>query len=575
MDTIANTTIEAKANGDAVNRDQKSKGKNTPDVGTAIDIQRDSEVAFPGDAGSFKAWIVLFGCFISLFPSFGFMVSIGTLQDYWHLHQLKTYSPRDIGWIGGVFVYIALAFAICIGPLFDRYGPRWIALIGSTAYVAMMFLLAECKEYWQLLLCLGVLGGFSGATLTTTGLAVVNHWFKEKRGLASGIAMSGSSFGGVIIPLILRATLTKYSYPWAIRILGFLFLGCLIIGNVLMEPRIPPSAEARSRGLFSMHLFGNPEFSFLTLSVFGIEVVLFGALGILPTYASIGADFPTNTGFNIIAVLNGVSCVGRFIPGFVSDAYGRFNVLGVMMLATLIVMLVIWLPFAHKHLTALYIFAAMFGFGTGSWITLYHENQHSAEVASSPLNSRSLPRSLDNSENTFPPEQPLEHLFSTIRPLRRSKSKDNGQSTPVMINKNPFTLETIARSSRPGTKLSNCIKDNREKRKIYFLEGIRGRRQRQKDERLSDQILRMDYIRELKAWEQRMAVEEMAGQSQPGDEDVDMVEELGPTTEHDIEQLVSYLEDNNDPSDRSSDDEYDQLFMELSASHADMDKDML
>ena len=45
--------------------------------------------------------------------------------------------------------------------------------------------------------------------LTTTALATVAHWFKDRRGLAQGIAMAGSSFGGVINPLILRATLPK------------------------------------------------------------------------------------------------------------------------------------------------------------------------------------------------------------------------------------------------------------------------------------------------------------------------------------------------------------------------------
>ena len=306
------------------------------------------EDVFPGDIGSLEAWVVLFGCFMCLFPVFGFMVSIGTLQDYWHVHQLSQYSPRDIGWISGAFVYLALALGICVGPLFDRYGPRYIALSGSVAYVVMMFLLAECKEYWQFMLCLGILGGTSAATLTTTGLAVVSHWFKKKRGLAAGIAMIGSSFGGVVVPLILRATLPKCGYQWAIRILGFIFVGCLVVGNILMKARLPPSPEARSQAIFSLHLFGDPGFCFLTVTVFGVEVVLFGALGILPTYASTSAEFPPDTGFYLIAVMNGVSCLGRIIPGFVSDVYGRFNVFGVMILATLVVMLVIWLPFG-KH----------------------------------------------------------------------------------------------------------------------------------------------------------------------------------------------------------------------------------
>lgn len=338
-----------------------------------IDIEdpvpaRQSNDDFP--EGGLQAWLVLTGACLALYPSFGFMVSIGTVQEYLQVHQLSDYTARDIGWIPSVFVYLALGLGIWVGPLFDRYGPRWIALLGSICYVIMVFLLAECEEYWHFLLCLGFLGGIGGATLTTTSLAVVSHWFKRRRGLAHGIAMVGSSFGGFTIPLILRATLPKYGYAWSMRILGFLFLACLTISNVLMKPRLPPSPEARKQPIISLSLFGDLKFTFLTISVFAFEIVLFGALGILPTYANYGTGFPQDTGYYIISVLNASSCFGRIIPGYISDRVGRFNTLLAMILFTLLLMLIIWLPFGHTNLAALYVFAALFGFGTGSWMAL-------------------------------------------------------------------------------------------------------------------------------------------------------------------------------------------------------------
>ncbi|KIW85770.1 hypothetical protein Z517_01162 [Fonsecaea pedrosoi CBS 271.37] len=340
---------------------------------TTLDVDEAEPGHGPNDTfpeGGLQAWLVLTGAFLALFASFGFMVSIGTIQEYLQMHQLSAYTSRDIGWIPSVFVYLALGLGIWVGPLFDRYGPRWIALIGSISYVVMVFLLAECQKYWQFLLCLGFLGGIAGATLTTTGLAVVSHWFKRRRGLAHGIAMVGSSFGGVTIPLILRATLPKYGYAWSMRILGFLFLACLALANALMKPRLPPSAEARKKAIISLGLFGDLKFTFLTISVFGFEIVLFGALGILPTYANYGNKFPPDTGFYIISVLNASSCFGRIIPGYISDFVGRFNTLLFMILFTLILMVAVWLPLGHTSLAALYVFAAFFGFGTGSWMAL-------------------------------------------------------------------------------------------------------------------------------------------------------------------------------------------------------------
>lgn len=292
------------------------------------------------------------------------------MQEYWHAHQLAAYTVRDVGWIPSVFVYLALALGVCIGPLFDRHGPKWIALIGSSAYVCMIFLLAECREYYQFLLCCGFLGGVAGASLTTTSLAAVSHWFKRRRGLTQGIAMIGSSFGGVAIPLILRATLPKYGYKWSIRILGFTFIGCLLLGNIFIKARLKPDRGANKKSIISLSIFGDLRFSLLTISVFGFELVLFGALGLLPTYAALNSSYPADTGFFLLAVMNGVSCLGRFFPGFVADKLGRFNVLLIMLLVTLVLMLVIWLPFGAKSLPALFTFAALFGFGTGSWMAL-------------------------------------------------------------------------------------------------------------------------------------------------------------------------------------------------------------
>ncbi|KAL5114274.1 hypothetical protein ACEQ8H_007843 [Pleosporales sp. CAS-2024a] len=329
----------------------------------------DAEDDFP--EGGLRAWLVVASAWLMLFPSFGFMVSIGTLQNYWGQEQLSHMAARDIGWIPSVFVYLSLALGIWVGPLFDRYGPRYLALSGSVGFLLMVFLLAECDTFGQMLLCCGVLGGVAAAMLTTTSLGVVAHWFKERRGLAQGIAMMGSSCGGLMMPLVLRTSLARYGYPWSLRILGFVFLVCFLFGNLLIKARIPPpAAAAKNKAIISLDIYADVRLSLLTMSVFGFEVVLFGALGILPTYATLATNFPPETSFYLISVLNGSSCLGRLLPGYVADKMGRFNTLFVMIVSTLVFMLALWLPLGTTSLAALYCFAALFGFGTGSWMAL-------------------------------------------------------------------------------------------------------------------------------------------------------------------------------------------------------------
>ncbi|KAL9078427.1 MAG: hypothetical protein Q9157_002655 [Trypethelium eluteriae] len=146
--------------------------------------------AFPD--GGLHAWLVVLGAFSILACTFGLMTSVGVLQSYWAQNQLAHYTDSQIGWIPSVFVFLSLLLGVQFGPLFDRYGPRWINLIASAGYVVCLVLLAECTEYWQFMLTLGVWGGVCCAALSTTGLAVLSHWFRMRRGLANGIAMAGT-----------------------------------------------------------------------------------------------------------------------------------------------------------------------------------------------------------------------------------------------------------------------------------------------------------------------------------------------------------------------------------------------
>ena len=328
----------------------------------------DEEDSFP--EGGLRAWLVVLSSFLMLFPTYGLTVAIGTFQDYWLQHQLASHSASEVGWIPGVFVFMTLALGICVGPLFDRYGPRWIALTGSVGYVAMMFLLAECDQLWQMILCCGVLGGMSAAMLTTTAVSVVAHWFKERRGLASGFVMAGSSCGGLTLPLILRATLPKFGYAWSLRIIALVFLVCLSISNSLMKARLPPSTAAKKKAIISLSIFSDLAYSLFTVYTFAFELVLFGGIGILPTYVTLAGDFPEETGFYLISVLNGVAFIGRILPGYLADRIGRFNTLILLVVFTLLSMLLLWLPFGHKSLPALYAFGALFGFGTGGMFGL-------------------------------------------------------------------------------------------------------------------------------------------------------------------------------------------------------------
>src|SRR5262249_17012217 len=100
--------------------------------------------------------------------------------------------------------------------------------------------------------------GFNQATL-----AVVNHWFRRRRGLAMAIVQTGQSIGGgVLVPLVALAVLTRGGRtPAALSGLGVLLLGPLVLLVGLLpcgagsrgvvrggEGRAPPGPSVYTRG---------------------------------------------------------------------------------------------------------------------------------------------------------------------------------------------------------------------------------------------------------------------------------------------------------------------------------------
>ena len=67
--------------------------------------------------------------------------------------------------------------------------------------VAATVVTAECKKFWQLLLCQGFLTGACCGMIFGPIPTIAAQWFKKRRSLAFGIAATGSSIGGTVIPI--------------------------------------------------------------------------------------------------------------------------------------------------------------------------------------------------------------------------------------------------------------------------------------------------------------------------------------------------------------------------------------
>ena len=114
-----------------------------------------------------------------------------------------------------------------------------------------------------------------------------------------------------------------------------------------------------------------------TLTTFGVFLIQWGTLVPLAYLTSYAIDSGMEEGFayQLLAIFNAGSVLGRWFPNYIADKYGRFNVMFIMTLSCVVMILGLWLPGGdsvnpEKAKSMMIAFALLCGFGSGSGIAL-------------------------------------------------------------------------------------------------------------------------------------------------------------------------------------------------------------
>jgi MFS family permease len=359
------------------------KSTESPKNRTATGDEENPSVASDNDnvtypEGGLEAWLVILGSFMGLVAALGCMNTVGVYHSYIAEHQLAGYSESSISWIFSMYVFLSFFCGLQIGPIFDAHGPKLLVIAGSILLCASSFMLGLCTKYWHFFLVFGVLGGLGTSLIFTPAFAAASHFFLAKRGNATGIAAAGGSLGGVIFPLALQKLFPSVGFAWATRIIGFVNVFCCIVLCVFIKSRLPP--KAGQSVLPDFRIFRDKSYLLLTVGIFMMEWALFVPITYLTTFATSTGALSSAFSYQLIAIFNAGSCIGRWVPGFLADRLGRFNSMIAALAICSATSLTFWLPASlltpttpaeAGTLKALSIvYAVIFGFASGSNISL-------------------------------------------------------------------------------------------------------------------------------------------------------------------------------------------------------------
>ncbi|TDY22049.1 putative MFS family arabinose efflux permease [Paraburkholderia sp. BL6665CI2N2] len=326
---------------------------------------------------SFYGWYVVLAAFVVTLIGFGsaytFGAFVGSLE---HDFRASRGSVSIVFSLAG-FLYFALgAFS---GPLADRWGARRLAVLGmlvtGAGLIAAGFASSLTGVYFSYGLGIGLGVGLSYVPV----LGAVQRWFIRRRGLASGLAVSGIGIGTLVMPPLASFLVAATGWRHAYLVLGLLAasVGCgfaLLIANDPYEKGQSPDGDAvmdsaklpQAQGVSIKVAVTSRRFICLYAACLIGSFGLFIPFVHLVPYAQDHGITPANAVL-LLGMIGIGSTAGRFVLGGLADRMER--VIAVLaMFVGIALSMIIW--FASTGFIMLAVFASVFGIFYGGFVAL-------------------------------------------------------------------------------------------------------------------------------------------------------------------------------------------------------------
>ncbi|KAI9503168.1 major facilitator superfamily domain-containing protein, partial [Coemansia spiralis] len=332
-------------------------------------------------------WIPTLAVMVNYMFIFGASNSYGVFSTYYLNVKFPGTPATTLAWIGTLITALMLGFNIITGALSDKLGYRLVAYTGTILCTAAYILASFSEKVWQLILTQGVLFGIGASFLFAPSISIPAQWFQKHRGLATGVAVSGSSLGGLWCTAATQAIIDSLGYKWALRILGILTFAVTGIMNLLYFRRVP----ARPRKtLFEFTAAKRLVFWLMSLETFAMYTGYWALTFYIGTTARhLGGSI--QDGSNLLLVLNAGSAVGRVLAGVIADRFGNINTLFISLILTVVIEMPLWMT-AHS-MAPLYALCALYGLISPTFISINPvivANQFDPEVLASVMGMANL-----------------------------------------------------------------------------------------------------------------------------------------------------------------------------------------
>ena len=338
----------------------------------------------------FYGWVIVAVSLLSLLVSNG--LSIGGLPVFYKPIQddllalgTVTAQTKDAvtGLAAGLSFLLAGIFSFAIGFFINRAGSKLFMIIGTLILGSGLVFYSFAAKPGDVYLSHSMLGMALGLVGVMIQTVLVSNWFRRKRGTAMGIVLTGTSFGGVLIPLIATPLISSYGWRTALQLLSLLVWLVLLPGIIFFvknkaqdlglnfdgdEVAAVTSAEPPpTSGMTFGEALRSPVFWALGLCAVLIFYPIFTISQQFNLYLQNNVGVSKEAASFAQSMLFVTSVCGKFLFGWLCD---RFPTRVVIMICCTVMFLATIMLLGFLTPSTIYLFLLPFGLGYGGTFVL-------------------------------------------------------------------------------------------------------------------------------------------------------------------------------------------------------------
>ncbi len=303
-----------------------------------------------------RAWIIVVAAFIGAFVSFGITYTFGVFLRPMALEFHVSHAVMSV--LFSVIAGLTFFLAPFTGELADRHGPRPVVASGAVLMAVSLMLTARVHSFPLVMLTYGGGLGASAACIYIPCVSAVGEWFKAKRDIALGIAISGIGCGTLVSAPLSALLIERYGWRTAFDVFG-ISAGVLLLLAAAMLVRPPVPGDKKDAAI--KHKLFTPAFGFLYVSLLLAGIAVYVPLVFIPAYATdIGVS--RVAGAAVIGYIGASSVLGRLGLNALAPRFGLMRMYQVAYTILLLGM-AMWLM-AHVY-SMLIVFGLVMGVGYG------------------------------------------------------------------------------------------------------------------------------------------------------------------------------------------------------------------